>query len=246
MKINIRSFTQISVACLIFFIGASILSAERPDIPPHAKKTPTPVIYNTMVSSDSFVSMIINIDEKGNVSSAQVRTSSDPDLNKPSLKAVRKWKFIPAYDDGKPVACTIVQPISFGTAPYREIEQKAVPIYTPSADFPAKHQSLEGEVGVAVSIDSAGYVTRVKVIYSSDERLNLAVLNAIRKWEYEPAKRNGRAVRSKQIQAFVFDRGPEKKGSKVAMQYKPDAISVNPMKHLPAATAILAQLDRDD
>lgn len=246
MKLHIKFFTQALLTGLLLFIGASHLMADRPDVPPRAIKTPEPAIYNKIVSSDSFVSMIIHIDAKGNVSSAQVRASSDPDLNKASLKAVRKWKFVPAYDDGKPVASTIVQPINFGTAPYRSIERKATPIYTPSADLPAKHQHLEGEVGVAVSIDSAGYVTRVKVIYSSDERLNLPVLNAIRKWEYEPAMRNNRAVRSKQIQAFVFDRGAKEKDSKASIQYKPDAVSVNPMRNDPPILAILARVDIDD
>lgn len=246
MKTKYQFFTRLLFTSVALLIGTVSLLAERPEVPPRAIKTPVPIIFNKAVNSDSFVSMIINIDERGNVTSAQVRASSDPDLNKASLRTVRKWKYQPAYNDGKPVASTIVQPINFGTEPFRRVEKKAIAIHTPAADMPVKYQHIEGEVGVAVSIDSAGYVTRVKIIYSSDERLNLAVLNAIRNWEYEPAKRNGRAVRSKQIQPFVFDRGAGKKSSKIAIQFKVDSISVNPTKRRPAMKAILAQVQYDD
>tara|TARA_Y100000588_G_C14269584_1_gene931675 strand:- start:4339 stop:4509 length:171 start_codon:yes stop_codon:yes gene_type:complete len=56
-----------------------------------------------------------------------------------------------------------------------------MPLYNSSSEIAKNLQDLEGEVGIAVSIDSAGFVTEVKVIYSDDQHLNLPILKAIRK-----------------------------------------------------------------
>jgi len=94
-------------------------------------------------------------------------------------------------------------------------------------ESPKSFKSLKGEVWVAVSVDSAGFVTRVKILYLSDQRLNLPVLKAIRKWQYEPAKREGRSVSSKQIQPFVFGKGTKCRDNQV-INAAATSISINP------------------
>lgn len=82
----------------------------------------------------------------------------------------------------------------------------------------------------------------LKMLYSSDQRLNLPVLKAIRNWKYEPAKRKGRSVSSKQIQPFVFGKYTKYKDNQV-QNAAATSISVNPQREVSPA---LAQVNSDD
>jgi TonB family protein len=235
-SIKLKIFTLI----LILLTGTALSAVEKLDIAPRPINTPKPTFFGRVISSDAYVSLSIEIDQKGNVTNAIVRNSSHPSLEKPTLRAVRKWEFEPAYRNGQPVACKIVQPLTFGSSFLTSIDEKGIPLYSPKPNLAKKLQEVEGEVGVAVSIDSAGFVTRVTVLYSSDQRLNLPVLKAIRQWQYEPAKRNSRSVSSKQIQPFVFGKGTKYKDNQV-INAAATSISVNPQRD----QAVLAQLNSE-
>lgn len=217
------------------------LNAALVDIAPRPIKTPNPTFFGRIITSDAYVNLSIEIDAKGNVRNAIVRSSSHPDLEKPTLRAVRKWEFEPAFRNGKPVPCKIIQPLTFGSYHLTSIDSKAVPLYSPKPALAKKLKEVEGEVGVAVSVDSAGFVTRVKVLYSSDQRLNLPVLKAIRQWQYEPAKRKGRSIASKQIQPFTVGKNTKYKDNQV-INAAASSISVNPMR---PDSVELAQVNSD-
>ncbi len=63
------------------------------------------------LEGDVFVLLIV--DEKGNVASAQVVKSTNPIFNEAALKAVKQWKFSPGYQRDKPVKVRLMQPIHF-------------------------------------------------------------------------------------------------------------------------------------
>lgn len=231
-----------AITSLVLIMGQSLLSAENLDISPRPINTPSPSFFGRIITSDAYVSVAIEIDAKGDVTNAIVKNSSHIDLEKPTLRAIRKWEYEPAYRNGKPVPCKIIQPLTFGSSLLNPIDDKALPLYTPKPELAKKLQDVEGEVGVAVSIDSAGFVTRVKILYSSDQRLNLPVLKAIRNWQYEPAKSNGRSVSSKQIQPFVFGSSTQYKDDQV-QNAAVSSISVNPKRFDPT---ILAQVNASD
>ena len=231
-----------AITGLALILGQTLISAENLDISPRPINTPSPSFFGRIITSDAFVSVAIEIDAKGDVTNAIVRNSSHIDLEKPTLRAIRKWEYEPAYRNGKPVPCKIIQPLTFGSSLLNPIDDKAIPLYTPKPELARKLQDVEGEVGVAVSVDSAGFVTRVKILYSSDQRLNLPVLKAIRNWQYEPAKSKGRSVSSKQIQPFVFGNATQYKDDQV-QNAAVTSISVNPKRFDPT---ILAQVDSGD
>ena len=70
------------------------LNAASVDIAPRPIKTPNPTFFGQIITSDAYVNLAIEIDAKGNVSNAIVRNSSHPDLEKPTLRAVRKLSLI--------------------------------------------------------------------------------------------------------------------------------------------------------
>jgi len=219
----------LAVISALAFSTIAQVSASTLDIAPRPINTPNPTFFGRIITSDAYVNLSLEIDAKGDVTNAIVRHSSHPALEKPTLRAVRKWEFEPAFRDGKPVACKIVQPLTFGSSLLSSVDAKAIPLYSPKPELAKKLQEVEGEVGVAVSVDSAGFVTRVKVLYSSDQRLNLPVLKAIRQWQYEPAKRKGRSIASKQIQPFTFGKNTKYNDDQV-INAAASSISVNPLR----------------
>jgi protein TonB len=63
----------------------------------------------------------------------------------------------------------------------------------------------EGQVLCSIHIDSSGSVTRVDVIRSSGSaRLDRAAQDALEKWRFLPARKDGRAVASRVPHAVTF------------------------------------------
>lgn len=62
---------------------------------------------------DGVVQLAIEIDEEGNVASADVLDGPGYGLNEQAVEAVKQWKFKPATRDGKPVRYNGVVRTSF-------------------------------------------------------------------------------------------------------------------------------------
>lgn len=63
--------------------------------------------------SSGLVTVSFDVDEQGNVKEPKIEKSTHRELEEPTLKAVRKWKFKPAMQDGVAVSCHISIPIKF-------------------------------------------------------------------------------------------------------------------------------------
>lgn len=106
-------------AATLLGMGASRLAAEdAPEFPkfdkqPVPMKAPPPRYPDGMSGANGMVSMIVIIDEKGNVTSATVSKTSHPLLEQPSVDAVKRWKFKPAEKEGQPVKARVVIPLVF-------------------------------------------------------------------------------------------------------------------------------------
>jgi periplasmic protein TonB len=59
------------------------------------------------------VTLIFVLNEEGRVEDPRVEKSSRPEFEKPSLDAIRKWRFSPGEKDGKPVRTYIRIPMRF-------------------------------------------------------------------------------------------------------------------------------------
>jgi len=200
-----RLLQSIIILGILAGLQLGAVAAER--TPPIPRETVNPITGLFTPSTDDFVALYLHIDAQGNVTRAMVRNSTDKRLEKPSLKAVRQWKYIPATRNGVQEATKIVQPIHFGASRLRPIDTKAFPINSPMPVIAETLEDIDAEVSIAVSIDSAGFITKINPVFVSDERFRLPVLDAIREWNYEPARRKGKAVASRQIQTFVFGKG---------------------------------------
>jgi protein TonB len=57
--------------------------------------------------------VIFLVDERGRVEKAKVQSSTDPVFERPSLEAIRKWKFEPGQRGGKPATFSTRQSFTF-------------------------------------------------------------------------------------------------------------------------------------
>ncbi len=70
--------------------------------------------------------------------------------------------------------------------PYRKVDPK----YLPSAIS----DHVEGKVQLFCVIGREGKVSSIELVHGADERLNQSAEEALAKWEFYPATRNGQAV----------------------------------------------------
>lgn len=90
---------------------------------------------------------------------------------------------------------------------------------TPSANQPAKvvaaaspvypyllrHAGSTGEVTVVFTVNAKGVVTNAAIVDSNNFEFNASSLDAIRKWTFTPATKNGQAVETRLKQTFTYN-----------------------------------------
>lgn len=97
--------------------------AEITDVSPKVDEAPAPVRtfapdYPASLRAakvNGVVSIVIVVDESGEVLAAEVAKTTHENFNEPALDAIRRWKFKPAKLDGRPVKVKVTIPVRFMT-----------------------------------------------------------------------------------------------------------------------------------
>lgn len=100
----------------VLFVGSAVSrAADEKSEPPVPVRTVAPDVPQNFARTggSGLVTVSFLVDEKGQVQDAAVEKSSNPELNDPALKAIRKWRFKPARKDGVAVAMRVSLPIKF-------------------------------------------------------------------------------------------------------------------------------------
>lgn len=93
-------------------------------------------------------------------------------------------------------------------APTAVADSDAVPLSRPPPRYPqeALRRNIGGTVQVRASIATDGSVERMEVAESSGNRfLDRAAMEAVRRWTFKPAMRNGRATSSDVVVPIAFN-----------------------------------------
>ena len=91
-----------------------IFSLAELDQKPRVINQRTPILSSTLRrKTPASVKIIFIVDEQGHVVEPRIKSSSDPDFEKPALDAVKKWIFEPGKKGGKSVRFRMLAPISF-------------------------------------------------------------------------------------------------------------------------------------
>jgi protein TonB len=82
---------------------------------------------------------------------------------------------------------------------YTKVDINPVPVKTPPPDYPLtlKREGTAGLVAVSVVIDETGVVTSATVAKSSNSGFDEAAMDAVKKWKFKPAQKDGVPVKMK-------------------------------------------------
>jgi TonB family protein len=176
------------------------LSGSPPDLPP-------------LAAEGGFVGLELRVTASGMVREAVVIDDSPP-FTAEIQRVGRLWTFDEARIDGKPVEARIAvvgvfrAPTLFGGAPAppkRAAGPSAEIPYPTSTATPAyPPQALEsGVVMLEVEVDEDGAVAAVEILEEA-EGFSAVAVEAAQKFRFQPARRDGRAVRAFAILIFGF------------------------------------------
>ena len=82
---------------------------------------------------------------------------------------------------------------------YTKVDENPVPVKTPPPRYPdsLKREGVSGVVAVTIVIDETGAVTTTSVAKSSHPDFERPAMEAVAKWKFKPAKKDGTAVKVK-------------------------------------------------
>jgi protein TonB len=82
---------------------------------------------------------------------------------------------------------------------YTKVDENPVPVKTPPPRYPPslKRDGVSGVVAVTTVIDESGAVASTSVAKSSHPDFEAPALEAVAKWKFKPAKKDGAAVKVK-------------------------------------------------
>jgi len=153
------------------------------------------------------VTVRVKVSEHGTVNSAVVAHPLNPALDATAEASALQCTFIPATKNGTPapaevsvdvifvsphpyvIAANAIYGISKGVTPPHAILAPD-PEYTDAA----REAKLSGTVVLWVLVNEEGVPERVKVQRSFDAGLDQKAVDAVRKWKFEPARKNGQPV----------------------------------------------------
>lgn len=184
---------------------------------PVAIERPTPDYPHDGPAAHAAGTVVIEVVVRrdGTVGEARVvndSTSSQwPMLVEAAMDAARRWRFKPGERAG--VAADVIVPIAFtfnlaspsGANQFAVVYPDGVPgllpprpthSQPPAYTEPAMRAKIQGDVLLAVVVDSTGTVTSVRVARSLDKQFGLddQAVAAAKQWTFEPGRLNGTPV----------------------------------------------------
>jgi protein TonB len=89
--------------------------------------------------------------------------------------------------------------VAAAAAEFVKPDKAPVPVRTPPPRYPAKLEAegISGMVVVNIVVDADGEVEDVVVRKSTHSAFEKPAMDAVRKWRFKPARKDGDAIRSK-------------------------------------------------
>jgi TonB family protein len=99
----------------VILLATSTLAIASPQEEPQAKKSVNPaypeILKRAGIEGEVWIKAVIN--EQGFVEKAEVIKTSNKDFNAATINAAKKWEFVPASKDGKPIKAEVTIPFRF-------------------------------------------------------------------------------------------------------------------------------------
>jgi len=200
---HIRLIISLQLAALLG--AASSLANPLPE--PIAMTEP--ILTRAESKESGIVNVRATINHFGYVVDAVIADSTNPALNRPSLEAMRRWAFQPAIQGGEATAMTIVQPFSYRLGKV-QVPEKTAKDRSPRAirktapTLPSELDNAMGKVVLEASLTERGEIDQISVRRSSHPELESAAIDALEKWVFKNALKNGEPAAAKVVIPFEF------------------------------------------
>ena len=108
--------------------------------------------------------------------------------------------------------------VTAASAPLSATDRPPRPVDLPAPAYPfdLRKEQIEGQVTLQFTVTADGRVADPVVVQSSNWVFRDLALNAVKKWKYTPALKDGRPVSATVSQSFVFV-VPEKEQARAAL-----------------------------
>ncbi len=96
-------------------------------------------------------------------------------------------------------AATMALPLLADDTIYTKVDVNPVPVKTPPPNFPnsMKREGISGVVAVSIVVDETGAVASCTVAKSSHADFEGPAMDAVKKWKFKPAQKDGVPVKVK-------------------------------------------------
>ncbi|MEO6002900.1 MAG: energy transducer TonB [Opitutus sp.] len=165
------------------------------------------------------VTIDMKMNEEGEVEGVKMVSTEDTSagqvLDKMALAMASKTKVPPRLKDGKPVKFTVRAPFFFpidddeGAAankapmPHPKKESAVMPVYPPAL----REAGVVGGAVLELHVDADGKLTDVKTMRASHPEFQASAVEAVKKWVFAPAQKEGAPVASRTRLAIVYETG---------------------------------------
>jgi TonB family protein len=147
------------------------------------------------------VRLYVEVNPDGEATNIKVERSLGLGLDEKAIEAVRKWRFKPGMKDGKPVTVMATIEVNFrllntGWNTLQQYWFGGPGVTVPAMRATAFPPDCKAAISARVSLDVAsdGSVSAVRVIRTDDPSANDAVIAAVQRWNFEPARRQNSAL----------------------------------------------------
>ncbi|GAB5558850.1 MAG: hypothetical protein SynsKO_04970 [Synoicihabitans sp.] len=155
------------------------------------------------------VRMAVALSPKGKVLDIRLIETDHPDLVEPAMNAIEASKFAAGKDNGKPVFSQYTVRMRIGgndeydVAPRVYFQQRPIyPNHMRMAEFP-------GRVTVGFLVSKKGDVEAAYSVQSSHPAFRHAAIDAVEKWKFRPATKDGKPVAAKMTVPIIFSIGDD-------------------------------------
>jgi len=173
-----------------------------------------PEVPEELLRVDGWVNTTLTVDPQGKVAAVKINESSHSEFENITMDALMHWRFKPANKNGFPVESKVIVPVVFKPNPGMQstvgidaIDQPVKPIRQPSPRIPQYLKNVRGDVELAFTVDEFGYATDAQILSTTHPDLARIATEAIERWKFRPAIRNGEPVASRVVQPFRFSGG---------------------------------------
>jgi len=220
-----RTGRAASILIILTFACVAVAGFPQGSFKPPQVVSVTDAYIPYRVVFDGFVILEVFLDGDGTL--VETKAMRDPGTMLPAaVAAVKTWKFRPAEMSGRtlPSAMTTVfvyRPANngpAGTEPPKDFRpvrpeppprSEGAPDYTPAGivsvsypDYPVNSVAW-GSVVIQATVDASG-VAENPLVLRGDAPFRELAIDALKKWRFEPAKSQGKAVPSQLAIAFTF------------------------------------------